>query len=97
MADTPALPTAVAGSSAEAQAAAFAEDDRIHFDRTTGTWRVEDDDGNEWEYDAAKAVWVQVVRAIDEILYRCAINERVYVRLMKIYCGSNKLLTRSRE
>ena len=61
MADTPSLPTAVAGSSAEAQAAAFAEDDRIHFDRTTGTWRLEDDDGNEMEYDGTKGGWVPVV------------------------------------
>lgn len=63
MADSTALPTALAGSSAEAQAAAFADDDRIHFDRTTGTWRLEDDDGNEMEYDAAKGVWVPVVSA----------------------------------
>ncbi|KAI0341922.1 hypothetical protein BDW22DRAFT_1358014 [Trametopsis cervina] len=61
MADSTALPTALAGSSAEAQAAAFADDDRIHFDRTTGTWRLEDDDGNEMEYDAAKGVWVPVL------------------------------------
>ncbi len=61
MADSTALPTAALGSSAEAQAAAFAADDRIHFDRTTGTWRLEDDDGNELEYDTAKGVWVPVV------------------------------------
>ena len=61
MSDSFAPPTAVAGSSAEAQAAAFADDDRIHFDKTSGTWRFEDDDGNEMEYDSAKGVWAPVV------------------------------------
>ena len=58
-------PTAVAaGSSAEVQAAAFAEDPRIHFDRQSGTWRFEDDDGNEMEYDATKGAWVPVVSPV---------------------------------
>ncbi|TCD64161.1 hypothetical protein EIP91_004474 [Steccherinum ochraceum] len=55
------LPTAVAGSSADAQAAAFASDPRIHFDRSAGSWRFEDDNGNEFEYDAAKGSWVSLV------------------------------------
>lgn len=54
-------PTIAAGSSAQAQAAAFADDSRVHFDRQAGTWRLEDDDGNEMEYDAAKGAWVPVV------------------------------------
>lgn len=61
MSESYAPPTTEAGSSAEAQAAAFAADDRIHFDRTAGTWRLEDDDGNEMEYDATKGVWVPLV------------------------------------
>ncbi|KAH8083783.1 hypothetical protein BXZ70DRAFT_900532 [Cristinia sonorae] len=64
---TNAPPTALAGSSAEAQAAAFATDDRIHFDKASGSWRFEDDDGNEFEYDAAKGAWVSLV---DEDLVR---------------------------
>ena len=57
-----ALPRAIAaGSSAEAQAAAFADDPRVHFDRQSGTWKLEDDDGNEMEYDATKGAWVPVV------------------------------------
>ncbi|KAF7793841.1 hypothetical protein EIP86_004962 [Pleurotus ostreatoroseus] len=52
--------TLAAGSSAEVQAAAFADDDRIHFDRTAGTWRYEDEQGNEMEYDATKGAWVPV-------------------------------------
>ncbi|KAI8972216.1 hypothetical protein BD414DRAFT_500559 [Trametes punicea] len=56
------LPAALAsGSSAEAQAAAFASDPRIHFDRTSGTWRFEQDDGTEMEYDAVKGAWVPVL------------------------------------
>ncbi|KAI0315475.1 hypothetical protein OF83DRAFT_353516 [Amylostereum chailletii] len=58
---TSALPSAVAGSSQEDQAAAFAEDPRIHFDRPSGTWRLEDDNGDELEYDPAKGVWVPLV------------------------------------
>ncbi|KAI9068269.1 hypothetical protein FKP32DRAFT_1562102 [Trametes sanguinea] len=55
-------PAALAsGSSAEDQAAAFANDPRIHFDRTAGTWRFEQDDGTELEYDAAKGAWVPVL------------------------------------
>jgi HIV Tat-specific factor 1 len=56
-------PIAAAGSSAEVQAAAFADDPRVHFDRQSGTWRFEDDDGNEMEYDATKGAWVPVVSA----------------------------------
>ncbi|KAH9946981.1 hypothetical protein B0H21DRAFT_741200 [Amylocystis lapponica] len=54
-------PTAVAGSSEADQAAAFADDPRIHFDRASGTWRLENDDGSELEYDAAKGTWVAIV------------------------------------
>lgn len=54
--------TLAAGSSAEVQAAAFADDDRIHFDRTAGTWRYEDEEGNEMEYDATKGAWAPLVR-----------------------------------
>ena len=49
------------GSSAEAQAAAFANDPRVHFDQQAGAWRFEQDDGTELEYDAAKGAWVPVV------------------------------------
>lgn len=61
---THAPPTTVAGSSAEAQAAAFAADPRIHYDRASGTWRIEDDDGNESEYDPVKGAWIPLVSNI---------------------------------
>ncbi len=67
MSTSTAPPIARAGSSAEVQAATFADDPRIHFDRTAGTWRLEDDDGNEMEYDAAKGAWVSLVRISDFI------------------------------
>ncbi|KAL1942094.1 hypothetical protein VTO73DRAFT_6624 [Trametes versicolor] len=55
-------PAALAsGSSAEAQAAAFADDPRVHFDRTAGTWRFEQDDGTELEYDDEKGAWVPLL------------------------------------
>ncbi|KAI0066108.1 hypothetical protein BV25DRAFT_1797157 [Artomyces pyxidatus] len=54
-------PSAAAGSSAETQAAAFALDPRVHFDKQSETWRFEDDDGDELEYDPAKGAWVPVV------------------------------------
>jgi HIV Tat-specific factor 1 len=56
-----ALPSAAAGSSATAQAALFANDDRIYFSKETNTWRFEDEDGKELEYDAAKGKWLPVV------------------------------------
>lgn len=55
-------PTTVsAGSTAETQAAAFASDPRIHFDKTSGTWRFEDDNEVEFEFDPVKGAWVPLV------------------------------------
>ncbi|KAF8658269.1 hypothetical protein AX16_002045 [Volvariella volvacea WC 439] len=54
-------PSAVAGSSQEAQAAAFADDPRIYFNKSSGTWRFEADDGTEMEYDDAKGSWMPLV------------------------------------
>ncbi|RDB16776.1 Splicing factor U2AF-associated protein 2 [Hypsizygus marmoreus] len=54
-------PSAAAGSSAEAQAAAFADDPRIYFSQAAESWRLEQDDGTELEYDASKGVWVPLV------------------------------------
>ena len=76
-------PTAAAGSSAAAQAALFAEDPRVHFDRSAGTWRFEQDDGTELEYDAAKAAWVPVVRAQPRFAY-CVDSKIFDISLMKI-------------
>lgn len=44
-----------------AHALTFADDERIHFSKETGTWRLEQEDGTELEYDAAKGSWVAVV------------------------------------
>ncbi|KAL4074048.1 hypothetical protein V8B97DRAFT_1865601 [Scleroderma yunnanense] len=49
------------GASIEEQASAFADDERIHFSKETETWRLEQEDGTELEYDAAKGTWVPVV------------------------------------
>lgn len=56
------LPVAGASASASVQEAAFSNDDRVHFSRETGTWRLENDDGTELEYDSTKG-WVPVVSA----------------------------------
>lgn len=55
------VPSTAPGSSAEVQAAAFAADDRIHFSKETNTWRFEQEDGTELEYDATKGTWVPLV------------------------------------
>ncbi|KAJ6609907.1 hypothetical protein B0H10DRAFT_2177997 [Mycena sp. CBHHK59/15] len=51
-------PPSAAGSSAQALADAFANDDRIYLSKTTKTWHYEEEDGTEMEYDAAKATWI---------------------------------------
>ncbi|KAG8213798.1 hypothetical protein J3R82DRAFT_10510 [Butyriboletus roseoflavus] len=56
-------PLAAGGSSADL----FADDDRVHFSKETGTWRFEQEDGAELEYDTAKSQWLPVV---DEDLLR---------------------------
>ncbi|KAF8161070.1 hypothetical protein B0H34DRAFT_781695 [Crassisporium funariophilum] len=61
MSAPPPLPSPAAGSSAEAQAAAFADDPRIYFSKTSDTWRLEQEDGTELEYDPAKSSWLPLV------------------------------------
>ncbi|KLO19508.1 hypothetical protein SCHPADRAFT_924428 [Schizopora paradoxa] len=60
------LPRVAAGASQETQEEAFSTDPRFHFSTVTRRWCFEDDDGNEFEYDAAKGAWVSVVD--DELL-----------------------------
>ncbi|KIK67446.1 hypothetical protein GYMLUDRAFT_1020457 [Collybiopsis luxurians FD-317 M1] len=52
---------APAGSSASAQAAAFSTDPRVYLNKETSTWRYEEDDGTEMEFDAAKGLWVPLI------------------------------------
>jgi hypothetical protein len=40
----------------------FANDPNISFDKETGKWRYETDDGKELEYDALTRTWVPIVR-----------------------------------
>ncbi|KAJ7346609.1 hypothetical protein DFH08DRAFT_924451 [Mycena albidolilacea] len=54
-------PPSAAGSSAEALTDAFANDDRIYLEKTSNTWRYEEEDGTEMEYDAVKGTWVPLV------------------------------------
>jgi hypothetical protein len=63
MADNPLLATSFS-STTTTGGISFAEDPRAFYNKETGTWRLEDDDGNEFEYDQAKGVWVPLVRAL---------------------------------
>jgi HIV Tat-specific factor 1 len=56
-------PSAGTNSTLRDQAALFEADSRIHFSRESGTWRLENEDGSELEYDAAKGSWVDLVRS----------------------------------
>jgi hypothetical protein len=40
----------------------FESDPRIHFNIVSGKWEIEDDDGNEMEWDAIKSAWIPLVR-----------------------------------
>ncbi|KAJ7497288.1 hypothetical protein FB451DRAFT_223793 [Mycena latifolia] len=54
-------PPSAAGSSAQALSDAFANDERIYLEKTTNTWRYEEEDGTEMEYDAVKGSWIPLV------------------------------------
>ncbi|EAU91645.1 splicing factor u2af-associated protein 2 [Coprinopsis cinerea okayama7 len=60
-------PSAAAGSSAEAQAAAFADDPRVYFNKESNTWRLEQEDGPELEYDSTRGTWEPV---LDDLIKR---------------------------
>ncbi|KAJ3517218.1 hypothetical protein NLJ89_g659 [Agrocybe chaxingu] len=57
----PPPPTAVLGSYPQVQPAFFADDPRIYFSKDSNTWRFEQDDGTELEFDAAKSAWTPLV------------------------------------
>ena len=42
--------------------ASFSTDPRIAFNKVTGKWEFENDDGNEMEWDTVKNAWVPIVR-----------------------------------
>ncbi|KAF8629666.1 hypothetical protein AX17_005605 [Amanita inopinata Kibby_2008] len=60
-------PATKPGSSIEVQTATFADDPRIYFSKSNNTWRYEEEDGTEMEFDAAKGTWVP---ALDEDLVK---------------------------
>ena len=65
---------------------AFETDPRAYFDRQSGTWRMEDDNGDELEYDPAKGKWVPVVR----IPSCCASSHRVGGRRTTVSCPGRR-------
>ena len=60
MADNPIL-AASSSSTTTVGELSFAEDPRAFYNKETGTWRLEDDDGNELEYDQTKSAWIPLV------------------------------------
>ena len=66
MTDNP-FPTASSSSTTTTGGVSFAEDPRAFYDKETGTWRLEDDDGNEFEYDQEKNAWVPLVRTFPSL------------------------------
>jgi len=63
MTDNP-FPTASSSSTTTTGGVSFAEDPRAFYNKETGTWRLEDDDGNEFEYDQEKDAWIPLVRTL---------------------------------
>lgn len=41
--------------------ASFAQDPNVSFDKATGKWQYEAEDGTEFEYDVVARAWVPVV------------------------------------
>ena len=64
MADNPIL-AASSSSTTTVGELSFAEDPRAFYNKETGTWRLEDDDGNELEYDQTKGAWIPLVSKLD--------------------------------
>ena len=69
---------------------AVGTDERVHFDRQTGKWTFEDDDGNEMEWDIKTNAWVPVVRS-DSVQTSLPDLERVSIkRSTKSSCKRNR-------
>ncbi|TFK54326.1 hypothetical protein OE88DRAFT_1654950 [Heliocybe sulcata] len=58
---TRAPPAVLSFTTPEQQAAAFNADPNAYFDQESGTWRYENEDGSELEWDAKKRAWVPLV------------------------------------
>ncbi|GJJ06061.1 hypothetical protein Clacol_000249 [Clathrus columnatus] len=61
MSTTNTPPAVIQGRTFEEQAAAFGDDERVHFSKESGTWRYEAEDGMEMEWDVSKSAWVPVI------------------------------------
>ncbi|TFL04728.1 hypothetical protein BDV98DRAFT_562743 [Pterulicium gracile] len=54
-------PTVAQDASHADQTAAFSADHRVYFSKETNTWRVEEEDGSELEYDNTAGKWKPVI------------------------------------
>ncbi|KZT26838.1 hypothetical protein NEOLEDRAFT_1155547 [Neolentinus lepideus HHB14362 ss-1] len=59
---TRAPPALLSSTTPEQQAAAFDADPNAYFDKESGSWRYENEDGTELEWNVTKRAWVPVVR-----------------------------------
>ena len=69
MTDNPLL-AASSSSTTTVGEVSFADDPRAFYNKETGTWRLEDDDGNELEYDQAKGAWLPLVSGLSPQILR---------------------------
>ena len=74
MADNPIL-AASSSSTTTVGELSFAEDPRAFYNKETGTWRLEDDDGNELEYDQTKGAWIPLVSKPGPAVYPLQVGE----------------------
>jgi HIV Tat-specific factor 1 len=54
-------PTLAQGASVAEHTAAFTADPRVYFSKETNTWRYEQDDGSELEYDTSTGQWIPLI------------------------------------
>lgn len=71
-------PSIRANSTLEEQTFAFSKDPRVYFSRETNSWRIEDDEGSELEFEPSKGVWVAVVRPCNAIWLKDFSDDEIY-------------------
>ena len=75
-----------ATSSSSTGGLSFAQDPRAFYNKETGTWRLEDDDGNEFEYDQPKGAWVPLV---------CNLSPQIWTIFLRVNSAEGMVLIRS--
>lgn len=55
----------------------FETDPRIHFNTVSGKWEIEDDDGNEMQWDPLKGAWAPIVSMMKYLYSNTQITGRL--------------------